>query len=341
MHANLMRRALAAALCLLALPSACTDSTPERTTIVVYTAMDRPQLDAFLQDFYAEVSDIQLEIVRDSTDAIAERLIAERGAPYADVVWGVAATSLLGPDIRPQLAAYSAAGVGRVRAPYRDPRAPPTWIGIAASASALCVNVPQLDHFGLAPPKSLAELADPKFRGLIAMASPKTSSAGYATLSNLVQRLGEELTFQFLGALDRNVAVYTRSGATPCKLAREGTSPIGISFDAAAVAQLPVVTLILPSEGPGWEVEASALVAKPDVLPAAKKFLDWTLGDHAMATYGQYYGVLSVTTGTQPPRGFPADLESRLGPNDLEQAALDRRRLIDRWQAAFGAKTEP
>ena len=326
---------------LAALALACTEATPDRTTVVVYTALEKAQLDAYLQRFYGEISDIQLEIVRDTPGAIADRLIAEKDAPHADVVWGVAATSLLSPEIRPQLVAYSPSGVDRVRAPYRDPATPPTWVGIDAYASALCVNVPQLDHFGLPAPKSLGELADPKYRGLIAMPSPKTSSAGYLTLSSLVQRLGEELAFQYLAALDRNIAVYTRSGERPCLLAKEGTSPIGIAFDAAAVAQQPVVTLILPSEGSGWEVDANALIRKPAILPAAKQFLGWAIGDHAMADYGQRFGIVSVATGAAPPRGFPGDLEAHLGGNDLEKAALDRSRLIDRWQTAFGAKTEP
>ncbi len=336
-----MRRALTGVMCLASLSLACGDEPPMRTTIAVYTSLEQARLDAYLQSFYAQVPDIQLEIVRDSPSAIADRLIAEKDAPYADVVWGVPATALLAPEIRPQLVAYSPAGVERVRAPYRDPATPPTWVGIDAYVAVLCVNVPQLDHFGLQPPKSLGELADPKYQGLIAMASPKATGAGHATLSSLVQRLGEDLAFQYLAQLDRNVAVYTRSGARACQLAKEGTSPIGVSFDAAAVAQQPAVTTIFPSEGSGWEVEANALIRRPQVLPAARRFLDWAIGDLAMADYGQHAGILSVQTGAPPPRGFPADLESHLGQNDLDRAGADRGRLVERWQAAFGAKTEP
>ncbi len=335
------RRALAGVICIASLALACSEDPPMRTTIAVYTSLEQPRLDAYLRTFYAEVPDIQLEIVRDTPGAIADRLLAEKDAPYADVIWGVGATTLLTPKIRAQLVAYSPAGVERVRAPYRDPATPPTWVGTGAYVAVLCVNVPQLDHFGLQPPKSLGELADPKYQGLIAMASPKISGAGYPIVSNLVQRLGEELAFQYLAQLDRNVAVYTRSGARPCQLAKEGTSPIGISFDGAAALQQPAVTMIFPSEGSGWDVEANALVRKPEMLAASRRFLDWAIGDHAMAEYGQHTGILSVQTGAPPPRGFPADLESHLGQNDLDKAGADRTHLLDRWQTAFGAKTEP
>src|SRR5437762_10575642 len=40
--------------------------------------------------------------------------------------------------------------------------------------------------------------------------------------------------------------------------------------------------LIYPAEGSGWDIEASALIQKDHIQPAAKTFLDWAISDSAM-----------------------------------------------------------
>src|SRR5690606_36853116 len=65
------------------------------TQLTVYTAVEAVDLDRYKQTFEAANPDIKINWVRDSTGVMTAKLLAEKNNPQADVVWGMAATSLL------------------------------------------------------------------------------------------------------------------------------------------------------------------------------------------------------------------------------------------------------
>lgn len=66
-----------------------------------------------------------MNIVRDSTGVVTARLLAEKENPQADLIWGLAATSLLVLDGEGMLEPYAPAGLENVEAKFRDPREVP------------------------------------------------------------------------------------------------------------------------------------------------------------------------------------------------------------------------
>lgn len=88
------------------------------------------------------MKDITVNLVRDSTGKITQKLLAEKADPQADVVWAVAATSLLLLDAEDMLEPYAPAGLDRVPTKFRDLAAPPTgsvWMYICRR----CVSTPR------------------------------------------------------------------------------------------------------------------------------------------------------------------------------------------------------
>jgi iron(III) transport system substrate-binding protein len=79
----------AGALLVLALPALA-----QKTTLLVYTALETDQLKAYQEGFNKVNPDIELKWVRDSTGVITAKLLAEKANPQADAVMGVAASSL-------------------------------------------------------------------------------------------------------------------------------------------------------------------------------------------------------------------------------------------------------
>jgi len=63
--------------------------------LTVYTAIEAEDLERYAAAFNAEYPDIKINWVRDSTGVVTAKLLAEKDNPQADVVWGLAATSLL------------------------------------------------------------------------------------------------------------------------------------------------------------------------------------------------------------------------------------------------------
>ncbi len=64
-------------------------------TLTIYTALENDQLAPFKQSIESEVPGVQVTWVRDSTGVITSRFLAEKDNPRADMVLGLAASSLL------------------------------------------------------------------------------------------------------------------------------------------------------------------------------------------------------------------------------------------------------
>ncbi len=74
---------------------AATSVRAAKATLTVYTAVEADDLKKYAARFNEDHPDIEIKWVRDSTGVITAKLLAEKANPQADVIWGLAATSLL------------------------------------------------------------------------------------------------------------------------------------------------------------------------------------------------------------------------------------------------------
>ncbi|MGL5083472.1 MAG: putative 2-aminoethylphosphonate ABC transporter substrate-binding protein [Microcoleaceae cyanobacterium] len=313
-------------------------------TITVYTALEDDQIKAYLSLFKEAHPDIKVNIVRDSTGIITAKLLAEKDNPQADVVWGLAASSLLVADQQGLLEPFAPAGLDKVQPKFRDDREPPHWVGIDAWMSAFCVNTVEMENRGLPIPQSWEDLTKPEYKGLIVMSNPASSGTGFLSVSALLQMKGEEEGWKYLDALNENIAQYMHSGSKPCKAAGTGEYPIGISFDYRAVKQKnegEPIAAVFPTEGSGWDIEANALVRKAEIKPAAKTFLDWAITPEVSEKYAENFGITAVSTNVPVPEGFPADPTAQLAKNDFNWAAENRDAILEEWTKRYDSKSEP
>ncbi len=312
--------------------------------ITVYTALEDDQLSVYLPAFNEQYPNIQVNLVRDSTGIITARLLAEKDNPRADVVWGLAATSLLVADQQGMLEPYAPAGLERIRPEFRDPADPPRWVGIDAYFSAFCANTMELEAKGVPIPTSWADLIQPEYKGMIAMPNPASSGTGFLSVAGILQMMGEEEGWAYLDKLHENIAVYTHSGSKPCRMAGAGEVAIGISFDYRAIKQKAAgepIEPVFPAEGSGWELEANALIKKDEISPAAKIFLDWAISDEAMRLYAKNFPVTAVATDVPIPEGYPEDPIAQLIKNDFVTVAMERERILTQWAERYDGKSEP
>src|SRR5687768_16470527 len=70
-------------------------SAGAKATLTVYTAVEADDLKKYAARFNEDHPDIEIKWVRDSTGVITAKLLADKANPQADVIWGLAATSLL------------------------------------------------------------------------------------------------------------------------------------------------------------------------------------------------------------------------------------------------------
>jgi len=312
----------------------------EKESIVVYTALEPDEWPRMIEKFNEHHPEIEVRVLRDSTEIIASRFLNERNNPQADVVWGLALSRIAFFEEEGLLEPLGEVDTSHLRPRFLDDGDPAYWAGLSVWMSAIIANVIEMERLGLEMPRSMADLIRPEYEGKIAMPNPNSSGTGYMFVNAILQQMGEEEGWAFLEQLDQNVLRYTHSGARPTTMAARGEVPIGLSFGAwgfrHAAAGDPV-EVIFPAEGSGWDMNSVALVRKEEIKPAARKFLEWTLSLEAMEHYAKTYPVVGDRRVTDLPDGYPGNPESQMIENDFVWLGANKDRILDEFQERLSA----
>ena len=142
------------------------------TTLTVYTAIEADDLKRYAEEFNKHYPDIEIKWVRDSTGIVTAKLLAEKSNPQADVVWGLAATSLMLLKAEGMTEGYKPKGVERLDPKFVDSDDPPHWTGMDAWVAAICVNTIEAKKNNLPMPTSWKDLTKPVYKGHVVMPNP-------------------------------------------------------------------------------------------------------------------------------------------------------------------------
>lgn len=306
-------------------------------TVTVYSALESDEIAVYVDAAKKALPDIELRVLRLSSGDLAARLLAESAQPRNDAIWGMAVTDMLDPRIAALLAPIEGTNIDRMPATFRDGDG--RWFAPTGFLAALCVNREALAERGLPMPRSWRDLASPRYRGQVAMPDPASSGTGYMLVSSLSDAGRDAAGMQLVLDIARNVGQVTLSGSAPCKLARIGEFPIGVSFAFSAMQSIRQgypVTMVIPEGVKGYELEASALMKASSHEKDAQRFLDWTASPEAAALYRGYKEIVaasgSVPSAEQQRQGLPADLVATLPARDFATAARERAALIARYK---------
>jgi len=195
--------------------------------VVAYTSVDQPFSDPVFKGFEAKVG-VRVRGVFDTEETkstgVLNRLIAEAGAPQADVFWS-------GDPVRPLLLAkrglierYTSPAAADLPAAFKA--ADGSWTGFAARARVLLVNKNRLA--GIEAPSSIRDLAASRFKGQVALANPifGTTTMHVAALS---VAWGEDKTRAFLDEVRANGAKVASSNGEVKRLVATGEVTFGLT----------------------------------------------------------------------------------------------------------------
>src|SRR5215468_2788875 len=314
----------------------------QKTKLTVYTALENDQLAPFKAEIEKAVPAVDVEWVRDSTGIITARFLAEKDNPRADMVMGLAASSLLAFKKAGLLEAYTPKGAEALRPGFRSPDG--TWTAHDAYVGIICFNTVEAQKIGLEAPKSWKDLTDSKYKDKLVMPHPASSGTGYLTVAAWLQLMGEAEAWSFMDALHQNIAVYTHSGSAPCVQAAKGERVAGISLDMRGAREKTAgapIEVISPIEGIGWDMEAFAIVKGSAKTDLAKRVADWAVTKAANELYSRYYAVVAHPEVKNTPKNYPADAEARMAKVDFQKMADDRERVLAEWSRRYEAKAAP
>jgi iron(III) transport system substrate-binding protein len=319
----------------------------QKTTLTVYTALETDQLKAYQEAFNKVQPNIEIKWVRDSTGVVTAKLLAEKANPQADVVMGVAASSLALLDKNGMLEPYKPLNFDALMPQYVDKKNPPAWFGMDVWGATVCFNTVEAQKKGIPKPETWKDLTKPVYKGQVVMPNPASSGTGFFDVAAWLTLWGDDNGkgggWKYMDALHENIAQYTHSGSKPCNMASSGEFVVGISFEYRANANKAKgapIDLVFPKEGLGWDLEAFAIHKGTKKLDAAKKLADWASSKDAMLLYGKNFAITAQPGVAAPLANVPKDYEARLVKMDFGTLAANRERVLAEWTKRYDGKTE-
>jgi len=320
----------------------------QKTQLLVYTALETDQIKAYQEGFNKVEPNIEIKWVRDSTGVITAKLLAEKSNPQADVVMGVAASSLALLDKQGMLEPYAPLNLDAIMSKYRDPKKVPAWWGMDVWGATVCFNTVEAQKRNMPKPETWKDLTKPIYKGQIVMPNPASSGTGFFDVSAWLTLWGDDNGkgggWKYMDALHDNIAQYTHSGSKPCNMAASGEYVMGISFEYRGntnKAKGAPIDLVFPKEGLGWDLEAFGIHKGTKHLDAAKKLADWASSKDAMLLYGKNFAITAQPGVAAPLANVPKDYEARLVKMDFATTAASRERVLAEWTKRYDAKSEP
>jgi len=275
--------------------------------VVAYTSVDQVFSEPVFLAFEAETGRhvcAVFDTEETKSTGVLNRLLAEAGRPRADLFWS-------GDPIRPFVAIDRA-----LVEPYDSPAAagipPPfkaaegTWTGLAARARVLLVNTKRLGE--RERPRSIRDLADPRFHGEAAIANPLfgTTTVHVAALAS---RWGEQEARVFLDRLRENEVQIASSNGEVRRLVVSGEVVVGLAdTDDAheAITSGAPVEIVYPDQEPGG---LGTLVLPTAVVrirggphpEAARRLIDHLLSPPVEAYLARHGAHMPLHPGVQTP----------------------------------------
>lgn len=313
--------------------------------VTIYSAMAKEHFAELIAALQEREPDLKINQLLDSNGPIMARLLAEQENPRADVILSASVPGLVMLEQRGMLEPYAPEGLDQIKERFRDTRSDtPHWIGTDAWASAVCFNTAEGERHGVDEPTSWEDLADPQYKGMITMPNPSSSATGLLAIVGWMEVFGEEGAWEYMDKLHENVSQYVHSGSKPCRMAATGEAVIGIAYPAPGVKAIndgAPISVVIPSEGVGSEVEGTALIKGARNPEAAKRVMDFAISQEGMEIHNKYYALVGREGVSNDVPNYPEGEEEALVDIDYYWVSENRDRILDEWQKRYGGKDEP
>jgi iron(III) transport system substrate-binding protein len=293
----------------------------------------RPMLEAF-----EKATGIHVNFVRFSSGEALARLIAEKGNPQVDVLFGGPVETFTAGEEQGIFDAYAPPSAADL--PPRFKSAKGMWTAIADDPLVFMTNTKFLAEHNLKPPASWDDLLDPAYKGQLQMADARTSGTAVTRIFSILQvnNRNEDAAFAYMKKLRQNIQAYTKSGGGGTVPVGLGQAAGGIFFivDALFTRQKGYdVQISFPKEGIGSAAECIALVKGNKNTDVAKKLIDWaTSADMQSQLAPNKINFLPAHPKVAPDPDLAAVLKSaKIIEIDDKWAGENRKRIVDRWVA--------
>ena len=290
-------------------------------------------------DAFTEKTGIKGEYVEISTGKALAQMQAENGNTTADVWFGGGVDSYISAAELGYLEQYESPEAEAIDAGYRDKDG--YWTGLALVPAGFLVNNDVLKEKGLEAPKTWEDLADPKYKDEIIMASPAISGTQYAILNGTLQAWGEEKGWEIWTAINDNVDFYAKGGGEPGQKVCAGEYGIGIlamTGGTFALEKEYPVTAVYPEDMIPWTPAPIAIFKNSENKDAAKVFVDYYLSKEGQEALREADARVMARGDVDVPSEIGTVDTTKLIKQDVLLFGSERESLLEKWAELAGEK---
>ena len=280
-------------------------------TVTIYVSTDRVFSEPVLRE-YERRSGVKVNAVYDTEETkstgLANRLLAEQPRPQADVFWSNEPVRTLVLKSREVLAPYKSPNAAGIPAALVDPDG--YWTGFSARMRVIAYNTTLVKPEEA--PRSVFDLADPKWRGQVAMADPRFGSTSFHVAA-LYAIAGDEKMDDFFRRLEANGVRVVDGNSVVRDMVARGDVKVGLTdtddVNVAIEDRQPVGMVLPDKDGLGVPVMPNmvSLVANGPHPDEGRRLVDYLLSTDVERQLAQSEAVqIPLHTGVAGPKNIPA-----------------------------------
>lgn len=324
-----MLRVVFCCLVVLSLSVGCLRTNPRE--VVAYAALDKEFSEPLLEEFGKQTGIKVLgkyDIESNKTVGLANEIITNASRPRGDLFWNNEILHTIRLEKLGLLETYRSPLAEKY--PQQFVSKEGRWHGFAARARVLIINR-QLLPDQSAWPASIAELADPRWRGKCGMARPLFGTTA-TQAAVLFAQLGDQAATDFFKQVAENAVIESGNKQVAQHVA-EGRYAWGVTDTDDAVIEIEAgknVALVFPDQATQGTLlipNTLAIIKGGPNTESGRKLVDWLLRSETEVQ-------LAKGASAQIPLNRKVTERSRVAPEDLKVMEVDFVAAAEKWETA-------
>ncbi len=322
-------------------PKTANNSPSATNEVTVYVSTDRVFSEPILKA-YEQKTSVKVYAVYDTEETkstgLANKLLAEKNNPRADVFWSNEPVRTLVLKSRGVLASYKSPNAEGIPATFRDPEN--YWTGFSARIRVIVYNTKLVKPEQA--PKSIYDLTDPKWKDQIAIADPRFGSTSFHVAA-LYAELGDEKADEFFRKLKANGVKIAPGNSVVRDLVAKGEVKMGLTdtddVNVALEDKQPVAMVFPDRDGMGAALMPNmvSLIASAPHAEAGRKLIDHLLSAEVEKALAQSEAVqIPLRAGVEGPKNIPPLNSFTPMTLDYAKAASRLEDVVKRLQPILG-----
>ena len=291
-----------------------TGCSKNNNTVTIYTSTEDYNVALMKKCLGEKFPDYKIVIEEKSTSEIAAQVIEEGSSSACDIVFAEEygyLEKMIGQGVLDSIKGdYDLSR-------YLDDTVPASVneyvLPNIRCGGGIIINKKVLEDRGLTKPTSYNDLLDSSYRGLVSMASPKSSGTGYMFLYSLVKAWGETEALSYFDSLTPNVLAYTTSGSGPVNALVNREVAVGFGMISQAVDKINggnnELEVLFFEEGAPCNLYGNAIVKGKKAKTAVKEVMDYLDSFYTNESNRLYYPEPVLKNTNYNVANFPENIQ--------------------------------